>query len=114
VSEADLSFLSDEHRREAIRTESGEVMWPRRTAADVLQDLAANGRVVLGLDLRSDGTGTTPPGLAIEVPWSDVGGNPGDRIAPETARDAALTALERPELAEMVGYDWVLITWADA
>jgi hypothetical protein len=115
MSYADLSFLPDEYRRQVIRTKgSGEVMWPRHIAAEVVQALAANGRVVLGLDLRSDGTGTRPSGLATEIPWSTVGGKPGDRIAPETATDAALTALERPALAEMVGYDWIVITWADA
>jgi len=115
MPDADLSFLPEEYQRQAIRTKgSGEVMWPRQVAADVIQALAASGRVVLGLDLRSDGPGETASGLATEIPWSSVGVTSGDRITPEMARDAALAALERPALAEMAGYDWVLITWTDA
>jgi hypothetical protein len=32
----------------------------------------------------------------------------------EAAREDALVALKKPELNEMSGYEWVLITWADA
>ena len=112
VTEVDLSFLPEDHQLQAIRTSSGEVMWPRRMASDVVQVLAANGRVVLGLDLRSDGTGTIPTGFATEVPWSNASRVHGDRLSPEVARDEALSALQRPDLAEMDGYDWVLISWA--
>jgi hypothetical protein len=113
VIKADVSFLPEEYQLPAIHTSSGEVMWPRRMAPDVVQALAAKGRVVLGLDLRSDGTGTTPTGFSTEVPWSDTSRDLRNRISPEAARDHALAALQRPDLAEMEGYDWVLITWAD-
>lgn len=115
VPDADLSFLPDRLRDDAIRTPNGEVMWHRQIAAEVIQVLAANDRVILGLDLRSDGAGTTPAGLATEISWSSFSAErySGPERA-EAARDAALAALKRPELAEMAGYDWVLITWSDA
>ena len=114
VAGVDLSFLPEELRSRAINTNSGrEVMWPLAVAAEVVETLAANGRLVLGLDLRSDGTGTTPTGYSTEVPWSDASRDLRNRITTEAARDHALAALQRPDLAEMEGYDWVLISWAD-
>jgi len=115
VHDADLSFLSDELRASAIPTATGEVMWPRSLASDAVIAIAASGRIVLGLDLRSDGEGTTPPGLATEVPWTAF--HPGRHYREgvlEAAREDALVALKKPELNEMSGYEWVLITWADA
>ena len=109
-----MSFLPEEYQRHAIPTGTCEVMWPRRMAPDVVRLLAATGRVVLGLDLRSDRAGATPSGFSTEVPWSSLRAAPGERVAPDVARDEALAALQRPELASMAGYDWVLITWADA
>ena len=105
-----MSFLPEALRSEAIHTNSGrEVMWPLAVASEVVEAFAANGRLVLGLDLRSDGSGSTPQGLATEIPWSS------SRAASvDVAREEALTALRRPGIAEMPGYDWVLITWADA
>ena len=67
----DLSSLPVELQLQAIRTQSGEVMWPRTAAARAVEALAASGNLVLGLDLRSDGECRTPLGLATEVPWSD-------------------------------------------
>jgi hypothetical protein len=110
----DVSFLPEELRLHAIHTTSGEVMWPRQMASDVVQALAAEGRVVLGLDLRSDGSGTTPTGFDTEVPWSDASSVHRGGLSVETGRDDALAALQRPELAEMEGYDWVLVSWADS
>lgn len=108
----DLTLLPSTVQSSAIRTESGEVMWPRNVAAQAVEALAASGHLVLGLDLRSDGIGPTPPGLATEIPLSSF--RPDDD-APETqigvARDHALSALRHPDLADFAGYDWVLITW---
>lgn len=106
----DVSFLPEGLRSEAIHTNRDrEVMWPQAIASEVVEALAANGRLVLGLDLRSDGSGSTPPGLATEIPWSS------SRAASvDVARDEALMSLRRTDIAEMPGYDWVLITWADA
>lgn len=114
MPDADLSCLPVEYRRQAIRTGTGEVMWPRQIALEVVTALAANGKVVLGLDLRSDGTGTTPMGLSTEIPWSAVRYQQEGGITAEVARDEALAALERQDMADVIDYDWVLITWADA
>jgi hypothetical protein len=108
----DLSSLPVALQSEAIQIASGEVMWPRTVAARAVEALAAGGNVVLGLNLRSDGGGHTPPGLATEVPWSDFRPQ-GDALGAqvEPAKDYALSALRRPDLAEFEGYHWVLITW---
>lgn len=70
VPDADLSFLPEDFQRRAIRTPNGEVMWPREMASEVVAALAAGGKVVVGLDLRSDGRGTTPSGLSTEIEHS--------------------------------------------
>jgi hypothetical protein len=87
-------------------------MWPRNFAAHAVEALANSGHLVLGLDLRSDGDGSTPPGLSTEVPWSDFrpDSNALD-VQIELAKERALDALRRPDLAKLAGYDWVLITW---
>jgi hypothetical protein len=63
VPDADLSFLPAEFRSSAIRTETGEVMWPLAVAAAVVNAIADAGRLILGLDLRSDGWGEYPDRL---------------------------------------------------
>jgi hypothetical protein len=90
-------------------------MWPLSCADDVIGAIGEAGLVVLGLDLRSDGSGATPPGFASEILWSllHLGGSDSTAVA-AVARDAALEALRRPQMREMSGYDWVLITWEDA
>lgn len=108
----DLSPLPVELQSQAIQTASGEVMWPRTSAAHAVEALANSGHLVLGLDLRSDGGGSTPPGLSTEVPWSDFRPDSNTLEAQiEPAKEYALEALRRPDLAELAGYGWVLITW---
>jgi hypothetical protein len=110
-----LFFLAPSLRAAARYTNGGrEVMWPRGCAKDVVNAMADHGRVVLGLDLRSDGDGVTPPGLATEIPWSAYQGDASAATDPvETARTQALTALDRSKLREFETYPWILITWAD-
>jgi hypothetical protein len=111
VPSLDLSLLPDDLRIAAILTDGGrEVMWPRGLAQQVVNALADRGAVVLGLDLRSDGEGFTPPGLDTEVPWSAF--HP--RSAPadaEAARSEALAAISRLWEADLDAYQWVLVTW---
>jgi hypothetical protein len=111
----DLAFLAPSVRAAARYTNGGrEVMWPRDCAKDVVNAMADNGLVVLGLDLRSDGDGVTPAELATEIPWSAYQHDPSAATDPvEGARAHALTALGRPNLHEFEGYPWILITWAD-
>jgi hypothetical protein len=108
----DLSSLSEELQSQAVQIPSGEVMWPRTVAARAVAALADDGQVILGLDLRSDGDGLTPAGLSTEVPWSSFrpDGSAMDAQV-ERARQFALDALRRPDLADFDGYGWVLITW---
>jgi hypothetical protein len=67
----DLSFFDDELRAAArLTNENREAMWPHTIADRVIDSLANHGFVVLGLALRSDGDGVTPPGLSTEIPIS--------------------------------------------
>jgi hypothetical protein len=89
-------------------------MWPKLCVKDVVNAMADNHLVVLGLDLRSDGDGVTPAGLATEVPWSAYPHQgPADADPVEGARTAALSALGRSNLGEFDGYAWTLVTWTD-
>ena len=91
----------------AIVLSNGEVMWARGDAPAALRAIAATGGRILGLDLRSDGPGSSPrSGLATEIPWADCGSANSDG-----ALGLALAALdsvgdEHPE------HQWVLATWA--
>ncbi|MBT8192419.1 MAG: hypothetical protein HKO63_04660 [Acidimicrobiia bacterium] len=87
-----------------------EVMWRVDAAGAAINAIAAAGNVILGLDLRGDDTPAT------EVPWSSYEPVPPIVDNVEEGRLAALSALERPALRELVneGYDWVLITWQTA
>jgi hypothetical protein len=109
----DLSGLTEDLRVAARFTNSGkEVMWPRELVERVVNALADNEVVILGLDLRSDGDGYTPLSLATEVPWSAYRPDPSSRIGEiEEARRQALDALRNPRLAELDEYRWVLISW---
>lgn len=114
----DLTALPESMRSSAIRVNSGrEVMWPFADVVAAVDALAAADRVILGLDLRSDGpeaqTGSMTP-LATEVPLSSFDSTD-PSTAVEASRAAAITALQRPIVAELVaeGYLWVLITWDD-
>jgi hypothetical protein len=111
--EQDLSVFGPELRSTARFTNGGkEVMWPREEIENVVNTLADQGMVVLGLDLRSDGAGATPSGLSTEVPWSAYRPDPASRAGEvEDARQQALEALHRPGLVEMDEYRWVLVTW---
>src|ERR1017187_6302878 len=114
VPDADLSFLPAEFLSSAIRTETGEVVWPLAVGPAVVNAIADAGRLILGLDLRSDGGGGTATGLATEVPWSAFRPEAVGRDARvEAAREDALKALKRRRTTrgEMSGYDWVVITW---
>jgi hypothetical protein len=89
-------------------------MWPRSCVEDVINAIADHGLVVTGLDLRSDGDGFTPAGLATEVPWSAYRHDRSPASDPvEGGRADALVALARPNLQEFDDYPWVLIGWAD-
>lgn len=117
VPDADLSLLPSDLLSSAIRTETGEVMWPLAVAPAVVNTIADAGRLILGLDLRSDGGGGTATGLATRLPWSSFRPEAVGRDARiEAAREDALKALKRrrTDMGEMSGYDWILITWANA
>ena len=104
----DLSRLPDGVRASARVRENGEVEWPLAEVTGAIDALADDGRVILGLDLRS-----YPDGETVEVPWSSF--EPGDSIgatAVEAGRSAAHAALARENFAELREYaEWVLITW---
>jgi hypothetical protein len=94
----DLGIVSDELRSRARVDPNGEVSWHVRDAPAVLSELAAAGRVVLGLDMRY----YDDDGSFLEIAWSVYNG-----ADPVEAREAALAALVRDELPG----DWALITW---
>lgn len=100
----EVHALPEEIAREA-RFDGSEVMWPRPAAVDAIQALAEQGHVVLGLDLRR----YEADGRFYEVAWSAYEPS-GSEDAPAGGA-AALAALQRPNIVEMDGYDWVLITW---
>lgn len=92
-------------------------MWPLAVAPAAVNALADAGRLILDIDLRSDGGERTATGLATEVPWSAFRREAVGRDARvEAARQDALKALKRrrTNMAELSGYDWILITWAGA
>jgi len=94
----DLVALSDELRSRARVDSNGEVSWHVDDTPSTLRELAAAGRVVLGLDVRDyDETGSF-----VEIAWSVFEGSD-----PIEAGDAAMEALLRDGLPG----DWVLITW---
>lgn len=110
----DLTFLPEELQRSAmrVRASSWEVMWPIEDAEAAINALAAAGRVIYGLDLRSDGPGAEGH-LPTEVPWSDFEStDPATDV--EGRRLAAIEHLRRPMVTELAsaGYYWVLITWS--
>lgn len=93
----DLSILASDLRSEA-RPDGTEIRWHVSRAPAVIEGLAMEGRLVLGLDIRdyyADGT-------FIEVPWSVYNGS--------DVRDARDLALEALSCGDLPG-EWVLITW---
>jgi hypothetical protein len=94
----DLSVLQSRIQASARVDANGEVSWPVNHAPEVIETLAENGRLVLGLDLRR----YDDDGSFYEYAWSSFDGQ--NVMA---ARDAALLALRRDDLPG----DWVLITW---
>lgn len=113
--QVDLSFLRPDLQALAVHTGTGEVMWPRSYAQEVINEISAAGFVILGLDLRSDGGGTTPAGLSTEISWSSYRRNSERGTASiDAARQQATEALRRPDLTEFEGYQWVLVTWTSA
>jgi len=93
------------------------VMWHFSDAVAAVVALASAGQVGLGLDLRSDGHETeseNATALATEVPLSSFDSTkPSNAV--EANRSAAIAALQRPVVVELVaeGYSWVLITCDD-
>lgn len=101
-----LQGLPDDVRSSAIVLPNGEVMWTREDARAALGALTATGARILGLDLRSDGPGSTArAGVATEIPWADCSAAAGD-----DGLRQALVALDVAE-GEHPQYPWVLVTW---
>ena len=76
-------------------------MRPFDKAEAATEALAAARRVIVGLDLRSDGPraqGEAPTRLATELPFEPS--NPADAV--EDGRRTAIEALQRPTIAELV------------
>lgn len=94
-----------ETMRDAARFSGSEVMWPKSVAHDAIDALVEGGHVVLGLDLRK----YEPDGRFYEVAWSVY--QPTGSGDLEASRRDAIGALSRPNISEMDGYEWVLITW---
>jgi hypothetical protein len=94
----DLGVLSEELRSRGRVEANGEVSWHVRDAAAVLSELAAAGRVVLGLDVRD----YDEDGRFFEIAWSVYWG-----AEPVEACESALHALGGDD----VPGEWVLITW---
>jgi hypothetical protein len=88
--------------RDSARVESnGEVAWPITDARAAVDALAGAGCVILGLDLRRYDDGI------MEVPWSDFepdGASHEQEV--QDGREAALSALRRPNLRDVGDFDW--------
>lgn len=91
--------------RDAAQFSGSEVMWPIAIARDAIGALAELGHIVLGLDLRR----YESDGRFYEAAWSAFAPTGSADIS--AGRDDALAALRRPNIEDMDGYDWVLITW---
>lgn len=101
-----LDGLPDEVRSAAVVLSNGEAMWARQDTAAAVRAIAATGARILGLDLRSDGPGSTPSrGVSTEIPWVDCG-----EAGTDESLQVALTAL-RSIGTESPAYRWVLVTW---
>ena len=72
----DLARFSDRVRDSATVLDNGEVLWPFDIVVEAINELAASGRVVLGLDARE----ANDEGLVTEVPISsyEPTGSPND------------------------------------
>lgn len=108
------------HRLEGLPTDvriaaridaNGEVAWPRAVAAQALDALAAQGAVVLGVDLRSYGSSDG----VFEVAWASFEPTENDPEASSASHRAALNAIRDadadPALDDL---GWVLVTWTPA
>jgi hypothetical protein len=107
----DLTQLSD-RLRDAVRIDANtEVSWPLGLAAQAIDELAASGCVLLGLDLRD----YDDDGNFVEVAWSAHLGGGSGREEIETARVEALAGVRRA-LVEASNWNdpWVLVTWKAA
>ncbi len=102
----DLTFLPEAVVSAARLTHiPGEIEWPLVLAPDAIRALAAEGRVILALDMRSyDGGSFTSPVHSYEA-------EPGTprRGMVITARDHALAVLRQPNISSLGA--WVVITW---
>ncbi len=88
-------------------TDGHEVMWRRDDVEAVLRAMASVGRVILGLDLRSD-----REDLPTEVPWGSFEPGPAGDVSSVASLAAELEALERANaMTDLDGYEWVLVTW---
>ena len=97
--------------RAAARVDpNGEVAWPRAVAALALDALAAQGAIVLGLDLRRYGS----TGDVFEVAWTSFNEQQ-DPDASGLNHRAALEGIRRADADPTVDdLAWVLVTWVSA
>ena len=99
-----LEALPETLRETAVRFGNDEWGWSRDQVGAALQALSAAGVRVVGLDLRSDGTGTAAA-PATELPvWAAA-----DGIVRVDANRLAVEAL--PSSDQFPAYQWVLVTW---
>jgi hypothetical protein len=112
MASKDLSRLSDRVRDAARIDTITEVSWPLALVADAINELAACGCIVLGLDLRD----YDPEGHFLEAAWSVYRGRePFNGLDVEPARLSALAGVNRA-LNEANGWrePWLLVTWQPA
>jgi hypothetical protein len=104
----DLTQLSDRVRDAARIDANAETSWPLDLTAEAINELAASGCVLLGLDLRD----YDDAGNFIEVAWSAYRGRASGRDEIETSRAEALAGIQRA-LVEASNWNdpWVLVTW---
>ena len=87
----DLAALPDDVRAAAHVFHNGEVAWPNDDAEAAINALAANGKLILGLDART----LYPDGGVMEIPVTAWAAHPEEttEAAVERARQEALDAL---------------------
>ena len=102
----DLARFSDRVRDSATVLDNGEVLWPFYIVVEAINELAASGRVVLGLDARE----ANDEGLVTEVPISsyEPTGSPNDV---EVARQQAVKAVGHAEAITGWQRPLLLVTW---
>jgi hypothetical protein len=102
----DLAAMSDGVRSAARVEPNGEVLWPFDAAVAAVNELAALGRVVPGVDARM----TDEAGRVAEIPISDfMSSGTADDV--DRARDEALAAIARTEAITGWTRPYLLVTW---